>query len=342
MNRKFLILGGFVLFVWIVILIGEFFIKEKIKVTLEQNLPPHSSINDYNIHLSLLQRKLTFENLEIVFYSKEINPDTLQLKKLELSGIGYFKLLFSDKIVINSLNLEGVNWTNYQRSIANPKPKKINLEKEIEVKKLVFKDLNLNFLDSLGQTLTKINDLSMEMDGLFTDESWLKRPIPFKYQTVNMVTGRVEAPLNPYDVFSFEKLQLSHDQLEIHNLSIETQGAKEELSFHIETERDYTDLKIPILTISGFEFGTSDSLFFVTNKKITINNPVLQVYRDKTVEDDLRVKPLYSKAIRELPFLLTTDSVLVKEASITYEEKMQPDHPAGKLFFKNLNATITD
>lgn len=342
MNRKFLILGGFVLFVWIVILIGEFFIKEKIKVTLEQNLPPHSNINDYNIHLSLLQRKLTFENLEIVFYSKEINPDTLQLKKLELSGIGYFKLLFSDKIVINSLNLEGVNWTNYQRSIANPKPKKINLEKEIEVKKLVFKDLNLNFLDSLGQTLTKINDLSMEMDGLFTDESWLKRPIPFKYQTVNMVTGRVEAPLNPYDVFSFEKLQLFHDQLEIHNLSIETQGAKEELSFHIETERDHTDLKIPILTISGFEFGTSDSLFFVTNKKITINNPVLQVYRDKTVEDDLRVKPLYSKAIRELPFLLTTDSVLVKEASITYEEKMQPDHPAGKLFFKNLNATITD
>lgn len=342
MKRKFLILGGVVVLVWIIISTGEFFIKQKIKVALEQNLPQYSVINDYKIGVSLIRRKLVFENLEIVLLSNEPNSDTLRLKKIELLGISYFNLLFSNKIKINSMGLDGVNLTKFQRSKSKPDKKAVDLQKEILVKNLSFTDINLKFLDSLGNTTTKINDLSIEAHQLVIDQTSLSHQIPFYYQTARVETGRVEATVNSYDVLKLEKLLLDNDQLDIKNLSIQTQLDKKELSLHIETERDYTDLIIPEIRIIGFEFGDSDSLIFVNNKKIIISNPVLQVYRDKTVADDLRVKPLYSKAIRELPFLLTTDSALVNNATITYEEKVRPEHIAGKLFFTDLNATITD
>ena len=50
---------------------------------------------------------------------------------------------------------------------------------------------------------------------------------------------------------------------------------------------------------------------------------------------------MYSKQLRDLNFDLKVKNVQIKNAFITYEEKVKQDKPAGQIKFTNLNANIS-
>jgi len=82
-------------------------------------------------------------------------------------------------------------------------------------------------------------------------------------------------------------------------------------------------------------------LFFTTNL-ISIDQANTKFYRDKLIADDLRIKPLYSESIRELPFKLTVDSIAVRKSNVVYSEKTSIETPDGVLRISSINAGITN
>jgi hypothetical protein len=108
-------------------------------------------------------------------------------------------------------------------------------------------------------------------------------------------------------------------------------------------ERDHFDINIKSIVLKDQDFGyKQDSLFYFTSPSLEILDPNLIVYRNKLVVDDAKVKPLYSKMLRNLNFDLTLNSILIKNASIKYIEKVKSDAIAGEIDFSKLDATISN
>ena len=58
-------------------------------------------------------------------------------------------------------------------------------------------------------------------------------------------------------------------------------------------------------------------------------------------QDDLSIKPLYSKLLREIPFELKVDTLSITNSNLVYEEEKSFDKGAGKLEFSAFNLKAT-
>lgn len=330
-----------------VVILGIFnyFIENKIRNIITESLSENVLVNNYQLSVSLFRNQFVVNNVSLVSkINNKYETDSLYLQQLKIQGLNLPKFLFKNIVEFNEVSIEEGFIKLFSKDNSSEKQKKnFNLKNAVSIKNFYVK--NVDFITkelSDGIEKTAIKEVSLDFQKVWVDSITVNAKIPFTYEKVGFSIGEIYIRMNDFDEFRTKNFTLENNILLAKDVSIQTIYTEEELSIHLKTERDYTDLKIPELRMDGFKFGTRDTLFFVENKKVNIKNASLHVYRDKTVTDDLRVKPLFSKAIRELPFLLTNDSIFLENAAITYEEKVHPDQSAGKLFFTNLNAIITD
>ncbi|PKP26860.1 MAG: hypothetical protein CVU03_01465 [Bacteroidetes bacterium HGW-Bacteroidetes-2] len=200
------------------------------------------------------------------------------------------------------------------------------------------KNANFTLLNEEESKKLSVENYSLSLKDMVVNHTTIQQKIPYLFSEIELQTGALFYQLNDYDVLSYSDFSLHNHQLQISNLSIQTKYDKIALSKKITKERDHLDMQIPTFYIQNFNFKVVDTSFYVSGKDIIIENPTLKVYRDKSVADDTSIKSLYSESIRNIPFLLTIDSLHIKNASISYEEKVKRERPAGKIYFSNLNA----
>lgn len=313
--------------------------ESKIRAVVEDSLPKGIVTNNYNLTLSTFRGHITAEN--IIIKRKSANDISgIELEQLSLNGLSYWKLLVSNTISFKEVSVSNVNITMNRNTSVKEKFQG-EPPKAIIIKNFHAKNINVTLLDdSLENSYLEVNNFSVSLKNIRSDENLRQKKIPFEFENIDVYSGFISYHLNPYDVLSVKEFSLHNHQFSATDLAIKTIYGKEELSTIITTERDYIDLLIPVFTIDNFRFGNMDVSFFIANTAVHLENATLDIYRDKLVEDDLSVKPLYSKSIRELPFYLTVDSLFLNNTTIVYEEKVHPGHSAGRINFSELNAKI--
>src|SRR5690606_22008737 len=105
-------------------------------------------------------------------------------------------------------------------------------------------------------------------------------------------------------------------------------------------EQDWIALKIEKANFKGFKFQSEQEMVSVTLASSSLKNAHMEIYRNKLLPDDSRIKPMYSEMLRKLGFLLHIDEVKVSNAYLEYQEKVLESRPAGKLSFHNIQANI--
>ena len=135
-------------------------------------------------------------------------------------------------------------------------------------------------------------------------------------------------------------IKLQDSALTLKKVLIKTQYTRSKLSQIMPKERDHVNLNIP--TISFNDIGASSKLqkIEIRASHMNIEQPELQIFRDKLVADDPTYKPLYSESLRKLPIDLMIANAQINGASIDYKEQVKPDSEAGELTFSDLQATI--
>jgi len=146
--------------------------------------------------------------------------------------------------------------------------------------------------------------------------------------------------MNTLHDLTSEVFTYSDQSLSFTNFSIEPNFTKSEYVKHVETEKDLMNMKSKLLKISGFGLQKKDSLLHVVSNKIQIDSTNFNIYRDKTIADDTSYKALYSKALRELNFQLSVDSLMISEMELTYQELLDVDRKAGEIKFNAVQAQV--
>jgi hypothetical protein len=96
-------------------------------------------------------------------------------------------------------------------------------------------------------------------------------------------------------------------------------------------------LKAAKIAVRNMDLGFDEKVLFFKTNQILIDQAGANIYRSKIPEDDMSIKPLYNKLLRELPFTLKVDTLNISDSKLVYEEEKTFEKGAGMLEFTSFN-----
>lgn len=158
---------------------------------------------------------------------------------------------------------------------------------------------------------------------------------------IELLSHFMDLPGDFYSVHTGElSVDYSNKELRFDSVRIVPAYSKEKFAHVVGKQTDRFDLNISSLHISGLEF---DSIFNkkVIIKKIMIDKPRADIYRDKRIARDMSQFPkLFQTALAEAPIQIDVEEVEIKEAFLDYQERLQESSTSGSVMFNPLNIHI--
>ena len=324
-------------------------LKNKLETFIQERLPENMIRAYEDITVNTFDGSLSISNASLIIKNSQDNVEHtfINVQKLKISDISYWDYLFNDEIHVESIYLESPTIAYYQdRQISS----KDTIRKAVATiyKPIIVDHLKINntklVIYEKGQDSTKVytNGLNVELDGIIVNNQTVTRKIPLEYQNVKAQSDTVFVKVSAYENLTVDTFSIENNNAVFKNLELKTKYSKKELSRIIRKERDHYELSLESLAIENFDFGFIRNRFFAKSENISVIAPKLEIYRDKLVADDPKIKPLYSEMLRNLNFDLTVDSMKISDAKIKYEERQKLENMGGSITFQNVNAAIAN
>lgn len=338
----------------LIIVIGSivainYFLKNKVENFLITRLPSHIHQSYDDLRLNIYEGTLTFINPNVSIQNKDDKEvhTNISVDKLVVDDISYWDYLLNNKIHIDEILIDKPEIIYYKNRLKKNrdslKSGVITMNRPVFLDRLKIEDASVSIFDGKKDSLFLFtNHFFLEIDSITTNEKIIKKRLPVAFGTYRAQTDSVFVKVSDYENATVKKLQLKDNNVNIAGIHLYTKYSREEHARIIPKETDHFNLKIDSISLKKVDFGFKSRKLFIVGDKVSLQNPTLDIFRNKLVTDDKTIKPLYSKMLRTLPFQLTLDSVKINNAAIVYTEKVKKENNGGKINFKNLNAVISN
>jgi hypothetical protein len=128
---------------------------------------------------------------------------------------------------------------------------------------------------------------------------------------------------------TIDDLSFKNRKVDFKNFKIKPKYTQQSYIRHIKVEKDLMDLYAKLISLEGLELVQNKDKLQLSLDRILIDSTNFNIYRDRTISDDISYKPLYSESLRDLEFDLLVDSILASKLAINYQELFQTDRPPG-------------
>ncbi|WP_179320166.1 hypothetical protein [Winogradskyella helgolandensis] len=349
-HKKAIIVIAIIVIVTVLLsFLANSFIEQKIGEEL-QNVSESTKIEYTTIYANIWTGHVEVKSPTILVSGETTNKTILdaKLKSIEINDVGYWDLLFNDKITIESLVIDElvakykhnsvVKNEDYQSSFLDKIKQIIHAEK-IAITKA---DVLITNYES-DSIILSIPNLNFEVLDLQIDPKASTANKKITYNNFELKAENLKWATNTYDDILADAIQITNNRATFKAFKLKTKYSKSEYSKILTKERDHFNLNIEEILVSDMDFGLNSSEdFYFNSKKVNLTAPKAEIYRDKLVADDLSYKPLYGTSLRDLNFNLGINTVEITDGSLSYLEKVNVDEEAGRLDFNNLNATFTN
>tara|TARA_R110000787_G_scaffold96415_6_gene199817 strand:+ start:5107 stop:6699 length:1593 start_codon:yes stop_codon:yes gene_type:complete len=325
--------------------------KTKIEALIKDKMPAHIESTYKDLNINVLTGSVTVKEPSLLIKVKDSSIIHTQLKmsSLVIGNISYWDYFINDKIHIGKLEFKELNTIHYKNRTTKAADSSNTKEESKFLNSIQIDKINLENASAIiydgrkDSLLLSLTNTSLLIKDILIDETTSTGLIPFSYKKLKMEADSVFYKAGKYENIQLNQLLLEDETLTLNGFHYKTKYTKKDYSRLLTIERDYYDIEIADLIINEFAVGylQNDSLFFKTHL-IEVDNATAAFYRDKLIADDLKIKKLYSRAIRELPLKLTIDSISIKNSQVEYSEKVHLENPAGVLTIKDINAGITN
>ena len=339
-----------------IIIVGSlYFLQYKFKSAIvhaiENEVPQNIKINYSQLQVNVVLGKVQLDGFSAKLLNSEKHIVTqLNAENMSITGFNLASFVLNNKISIKNISLINPK-LHYSKNEAakikqdNSSQKKApdNFQKEIKVDKISITNGSIKVLQNKQDSiLGKMDHINFSINEFSTNAKKLKEKIPFDYKNFKLKSQHLFLNMSNYENLKIEDLVVENNELSVKNLYIVPKFSKEVLSTKIAVERDHIQLYIPQIELNQFDLGFTTKKFFISTNTGQIIKPNLKVYRDKRVADDLTIKKLYSKALRDLSFELLITELKIEQGFISYAERMENTEKAGELFFNDVNATVNN
>lgn len=333
MNKKLFTRFALIfLSIFILYKIADFYATNKVeKLITSQNIKYDA------ISVNLLFGDVTLKNVATV-------KDRLQIKatSVAIEGFSYLQyfndqafhfsdLKITDAIVSGILPKNNSDKENDNKDVRKEVPK-------IKVDVIQFDNAKIDVTNAANYPLT-VESLHLAIDD-FELQSDKDKTIPFLYSKIESSVQNFETQISEIQKVRFGNLSFKENSIILDSLEIIPLKSKREYIYHVEEKKELLDLFAKKIEINEIAIQEDEKV------AVSIDNMLLEesnfsIYLDATVlEHPKRKKDLYSKSLRELPFLLDVKKMDITNAVLVYEELQIQENKAGVLYFDALNAQI--
>ncbi|CAN5131304.1 hypothetical protein BH23BAC2_BH23BAC2_19320 [soil metagenome] len=296
-----------------------------------------SELSYEDISINILGGSAVITNLKITE-----GAFTLESPRVSLDGFSYSDYLSNDNITIGSVHLQDPKMLVIKSdTTSNKSDEGQDVERLIRVKK---------FSTSGGSFQMKEND-SADNSIYASLQTILIREIvvgklpentslPFKYETLNFETDSLFYNLNQEHTINVDQVNFNDTNLKIKGFLIIPKYSREGFDRNVPYEKDWIALRVDDVHIEDLRWEKSEDDFLIRSPAMEVDNAKLQIYRNKMLPDDTRIKPMYSQMLRDLGVKLHLEKINIKNANIEYEENILESRPPAKLTLQNVSAGI--
>jgi len=351
-KRTLLIIIGIVLTALLILsFYANSIIKNKIVALLKEKIPEHIELLYKDIAVQSLTGTISIEepNLLIKVKDSKLTQTQLTMKKLVVSNVSYWDYLINGQIHVGNIEFKDLETIYFKNRLTKVKDtastkKENKLLNSIKIDKLNIENASAIVYDETKDSLfVSLKNTTILIKDIALNESSKSNLIPFKYKTIKMEADSIFYKTSIYENINLKHLLFEDQKLTLHGFHYKNKYSKKEYEKLLIIQRDYYDVTVEKLIINELAVGKENDSIFLKTNLISIDKASAAIYRDKfEKEEDLRLKKLYSKAIRELPIKLTVDSVSVKNSTIEYSEKLLKQYQAGLLTIKIIDGGITN
>jgi len=331
-------IGLFVLFG--LVFFANKIVKQKIKTGIEEELT-NSNVEYKDITVDILNGSSVVSKPSLKLGRAIISSE--ELRAIDLDYKEYFstKKIVFDRIVFNKPEIL-ITPSIPVKPKKDETPKK-DFKEDIKIKHLVIKDgqLKITGNDTLNEGLY-VSLKSMDIYDLHITKESLKNKIPFNFREVSLESDSLTYSLNPFHDLQVGKLQLDKGLLKISNLQVIPKYSKVEFDKRQKVENDRFELNIPVIKLKDFRWSFNGDKLQLESAETSVENAEFNIYRNKLLPDDLSIKPLYSKKLRELETKLKFDKIQISNSNLIYEEKSVAGKPPGKVMFSKMDVAIAN
>lgn len=333
----------------IVVVIAQITAKSAVADFLERKLPHHVQLKYENMDANVLSGTIGLRDISIDFYDRDsmLLNTKVTMDAIALEGLSYWDFLVNSKIDVRHLLLERPQVRHYPYRMLPKKYKEpegvVQLLKVISLKELSVQNGSLDLLrDDVDSIALALRNLNFSVENTSTGPDQIVKRIPVDYGNYEMNADSLYVNLGPYEKLDVAGIHWNREGARITGLQLQSKFGKRALSTHLMEERDHVDLKIPEMRLDSIRFGFEKDTFFIVTGKGIIDQPALELYRDKFVADDKATKKLYSRSIRQLPIHIDVPEIEIVNGTVVYSERVADVSNPGKLSFKSLNATLSN
>ncbi|MBK9421173.1 MAG: hypothetical protein IPN44_08970 [Flavobacteriales bacterium] len=171
-----------------------------------------------------------------------------------------------------------------------------------------------------------------------------KTGFSLKFVTAAAEVDSLHAGLPPLYDLTAEHIRIAHPDSTffIRNMELTSRKGPQEYKNALRYETDLTTFHTDSVRVGGLDLAAGLNSGTLAATTLRISGTKVLDFRDKTMTDaPYKVKPMPAKLLRDLPFGVRVDTLLVDGLDVEYNEKDVVTSAFGQLRFTNIIATVT-
>ncbi|MDM1406369.1 hypothetical protein [Myroides sp. DF42-4-2] len=173
------------------------------------------------------------------------------------------------------------------------------------------------------------------------DAHTLTQTIPFAYRDLSFSSEELQWNTGRFYDLKIGKIQGKNTNLTCSDFELMPKYGRKKMVSMFKYADDIFTIKTKSIVLDNYNWGfDKQDVLFVKADKIRFDQVQANIFRDKTPEFNMSIKPLFSKKLREIPFTLAVQKVQIANSTLEYEEYDQKAVAPGKLTFGSFNAVI--
>lgn len=186
-----------------------------------------------------------------------------------------------------------------------------------------------------------VGKIDLKLDKIFSDTELFKKDIPFKTEKNYVDAKNIRLDAGKYYYLKVAEIKSTGKNTDIREFNYLPKYSRAGFSKVIAKESDFYTIKVKKINIKDHntQLGKNSSIDL---SKISIDGLHCNIYHDLAPPDDIAVRYLFSKKLRDVKIPLFIKEISIKNSDLEYEEDAEKSNIPGKLTFNNFQALITN
>ncbi|CAM3341827.1 DUF748 domain-containing protein [Flavobacterium longum] len=320
-------------------------------INRENDTPYQITYKDLDI--SLLGRNLTATEVVVVPKASLHSTKTkaglyANIGRLEINGFGMWSILFGDRIKARNLIVEKPEVTLFKkndRALDNAKSISSEVVKPFS-KIITVSDVFLNHgsIQIIGldnRRILAVANINIKLEGIAVTEETLSQKIPFTFRTYAVDCDSLFYQSNSFYHMVTRKIATTESGLSVKDFKMIPEFPRREFVNRLKQERDIYAIAAANINLNNMDWRFNGNDFAFHAQSLVLDDVNADIFRSKIPKDDPKKKKLYSEMLRNVPFALKIDTVLLRRSKIVYEEELDAGRGPGALTFSQFNMRVT-